>query len=149
MSIHKRIKEKRTAKKLSMKALAKLVGVDAWQTVQQWENKDETKATAPQRTRLELVAKVLDTSPEYLLYGRDPSQEQNVLQFAKLSGLEAQLVMQYRALSEVDRAKVSSYAYQLGNKGSSEDGFDKNTPPGLDHKDDSDGQGGDFGSKER
>src|SRR5690606_11953954 len=46
---------------------AELVGVKAWQTVQQWEN----GSTAPSRKRLEKVAEVLGVSPEYLSQGSD------------------------------------------------------------------------------
>lgn len=62
--IHKRINRLRTAKNLSMEALAKLVGT-TWQTIQQWEN----GKTAPKRTRLEKVADALGTTPEYLMTG--------------------------------------------------------------------------------
>lgn len=48
-----------------MEKLAELVGVRAWQTVQQWEN----GSTAPSRKRLEKVAQVLGVSPEYLVAG--------------------------------------------------------------------------------
>ncbi|SDV49790.1 XRE family transcriptional regulator [Chitinasiproducens palmae] len=67
MSIHSRIKQLREANGLSMEALAKRVGVSAWQTVQQWER--EEKGTAPKRARLQAVADALGTTPEYLLVG--------------------------------------------------------------------------------
>ncbi|MGU7784913.1 XRE family transcriptional regulator [Burkholderia sp. PU8-34] len=70
MNIHRRIKERREALGLSMEALAALVGVKAWQTVQQWEK--EEGGTAPKRERLKAVADALKTTPEYLLFG--PSQ---------------------------------------------------------------------------
>ncbi|MFT0167519.1 helix-turn-helix domain-containing protein [Paraburkholderia mimosarum] len=70
MNIHRRIREKRLAMGLSMEAMAELVGVSAWQTVQQWEREDG--GTAPKRERLAKVAKVLNTSPEYLLFGTPP-----------------------------------------------------------------------------
>jgi Predicted transcriptional regulator len=68
MNIHKRIKERRELLGLSMEALAALVGVKAWQTVQQWEK--EEGGTAPKRERLKAVADALKTTPEYLLFGR-------------------------------------------------------------------------------
>lgn len=67
MNIHRRIRERRTELGLSMEALAALVGVRAWQTVQQWEREDG--GTAPKRERLQQVAKALRTTPEYLLFG--------------------------------------------------------------------------------
>lgn len=67
MNIHRRIKERRDAMGLSMQALAELVGVKAWQTVQQWEREDG--GTAPKRERLKAVADALKTTPEYLLFG--------------------------------------------------------------------------------
>jgi transcriptional regulator with XRE-family HTH domain len=65
-SIHQRIKKRREALGLSMQGLADLVGVAAWQTVQQWEKEG---GTAPKRDRLEAVAKALQTTPETLLFG--------------------------------------------------------------------------------
>ncbi|AYR26904.1 helix-turn-helix domain-containing protein [Herbaspirillum rubrisubalbicans] len=66
MSIHARIKQLREARGMSMLTLADLVGVSAWQTVQQWEKED---GTAPKRERLAAVAAALQTTPEYLLFG--------------------------------------------------------------------------------
>ena len=65
-TIHTRIKQRREALGLSMKELAALVGVSAWQTVQQWEREN---GTAPKRDRLQAVANALQTTPEYLTYG--------------------------------------------------------------------------------
>jgi hypothetical protein len=59
-----------------MEALAALVGV-AWQTVQQWE---KPNGTAPKRRRLAVVAKALNTSDEYLVTGRHPSNKVTTLQ---------------------------------------------------------------------
>ncbi|MEK6419992.1 MAG: helix-turn-helix transcriptional regulator [Burkholderia gladioli] len=66
MTIHKRIKERREALKLSMEALAERVGV-VYQTVQQWEK--EVGGTAPKRERLQRVAEALETTAEYLSFG--------------------------------------------------------------------------------
>lgn len=70
-NIHTRLKAARKAKGLSMQEMAPLVGVKSWQTIQQWEwdDSDGKKPTAPKRTRLEVVAKVLDVTVDYLLYG--------------------------------------------------------------------------------
>lgn len=74
MNIHRRIKEKREELGLTMQALAALVGVKAWQTVQQWEK--EIDGTAPKRDRLKAVADALKTTPEYLLFGDSKSGKQ-------------------------------------------------------------------------
>lgn len=57
-----------------MEKVAELVGVKAWQTVQQWENGN----TAPSRKRLEKVAEVLGVTPEYLLQGTGPEESEHV-----------------------------------------------------------------------
>lgn len=75
MNIHRRIKERRELLNLSMEALAALVGVKAWQTVQQWEKEG---GTAPKRDRLAKVAEALKTTPEYLLFGDESNQNKNV-----------------------------------------------------------------------
>lgn len=67
MSIHQRIKQRREELGLSMQALADLVGVSAWQTIQQWEKEN---GTAPKRERLAAVAQALQTTPETLLFGQ-------------------------------------------------------------------------------
>lgn len=71
-TIHTRIRLRREAMGITMKALADLVGV-SWQTVQQWER--EEGGTAPKRERLATVAQALQTTPEELLFGsEDPSR---------------------------------------------------------------------------
>lgn len=67
-TIHTRIKQRREALGITMKGLADLVGVSAWQTVQQWERED---GTAPKRDRLAAVADALRTTPEELLFGSE------------------------------------------------------------------------------
>lgn len=71
-TINDRIKQRREELGLSMKDLAKLVGVSAWQTVQQWEKEG---GTAPKRSRLQAVADALQTTPEFLTYGFAPSAQ--------------------------------------------------------------------------
>ena len=67
MSIHSRIKERRLAMGLnSHQALADLLNV-SWQTIQLWEKEG---GTAPNRSRLPLVAKVLKVSEEWLVSGK-------------------------------------------------------------------------------
>lgn len=72
-TIHTRIKQRREALGITMKALAEMVGVAAWQTVQQWERED---GTAPKRDRLKAVATALQTTPEELLFGADSSAKE-------------------------------------------------------------------------
>ncbi|MBY0243025.1 MAG: helix-turn-helix domain-containing protein [Burkholderiaceae bacterium] len=68
MSIHRRIKERRLALGMtSHQALADRIGV-SWQTVQLWEKEG---GTAPNRSRIEKVAKELGVTPAWLLNG-DP-----------------------------------------------------------------------------
>lgn len=69
MNIHRRIKERREKLGLSMQAVADAAGVSAWQTVQQWEKEEGEGGTAPKRERLKRVAAVLETTPEYLMFG--------------------------------------------------------------------------------
>ncbi|MDR5776253.1 MULTISPECIES: helix-turn-helix domain-containing protein [unclassified Caballeronia] len=64
MNIHEKIKHLRTEAKLSQKELGAALGV-SYQTVQQWEN----GKSGPRRERMEEVAKALNTSAEYLLFG--------------------------------------------------------------------------------
>lgn len=57
-----------------MEDLAAAVGLRSWQSVQQWEN----GRTAPNRNRLDRVAKVLKTTHEYLVSGVSASRGQRV-----------------------------------------------------------------------
>lgn len=72
MTIHSRIKQRREALGMSMQTLADLVGVSAWQTIQQWEKEG---GTAPKRERLAAVANALQTTQEYLLLGNGDMDE--------------------------------------------------------------------------
>jgi transcriptional regulator with XRE-family HTH domain len=66
MSIHQRIKERRIAMGFtSHKAFGLAVDV-SWQTVQLWEKEG---GTAPNRSRIDQVAKVLGVTKEWLQYG--------------------------------------------------------------------------------
>ena len=97
MTIHRRIKERREALGLSLVQVAEELGV-TWQAVQQWE---EEGGTAPRRTRMEQVAKVLQTTVEYLQTGRDPSG-------GNLSPREYQMICWYRGLPEAWREKAEN-----------------------------------------
>jgi phage repressor protein C with HTH and peptisase S24 domain len=74
MDIHKRIKALRLNLGLTQTALGNLVDVK-YQAVQQWEK----GKTAPERKLVEKLAKALNTTPEYLLFGtlNEPEGEQS------------------------------------------------------------------------
>lgn len=119
MNIHQRIKERRLALGLkSHGALAELVGV-SWQTVQLWEKEG---GTAPKRTRLEKVAKVLGVSTTWLLNGSDnfpekstdgaatsrPSSTPPGLQWVTYD--ECQILTMYRATDATGRQSILDVA---------------------------------------
>lgn len=56
-----------------MEALAALLSLKSWQTIQQWEN----GRTAPKRSRVDDVARVLNTTSEYILFGDAQAQTGN------------------------------------------------------------------------
>lgn len=69
MTIHEELKAARLKKGLSMEQLAKQISEAeqsakplAWQTIQQWE----AGRSAPKRTRLDLVKKILGMAPEMM-----------------------------------------------------------------------------------
>ncbi|MDB5853259.1 MAG: repressor [Herminiimonas sp.] len=120
MSIHKRIKQRREHLGLSMQALADLVGVSAWQTIQQWEKEG---GTAPKRERLHAVAKALQTSPEALLFG--PAEEHRQSKSSALQdvagtefeglSMEAQRIAKaFDRLNPAQRAAVKSQLTAFG-----------------------------------
>lgn len=74
-TIHKRIKARREKLKMSKRAFGEALGVN-YQTVQQWETdpdptKPETKSTAPKRTRIAEVARILRVSESWLVTGKE------------------------------------------------------------------------------
>lgn len=127
MTINTRIKELREKHWPSREAFAEACGV-VWQTVQQWEKEG---GTAPKRTRLDMVAKLLQTSPEYLATGREPGQKSEALQFTELSGLEAQLVMLYRAMSDDGKHELLINANQIANRAAPNEPGPGNPFPGI------------------
>jgi transcriptional regulator with XRE-family HTH domain len=75
-TIHARIRRRRQALNLSQEQLAEVLNVTR-QTVQQWETEpgppgSKVLSTAPKRTRLADVARVLGVTEEWLVTGRDP-----------------------------------------------------------------------------
>ncbi len=67
-NIHNRIKKARLEKGLSQVQLAEFLSVSTT-TIQLWKNGNVTKATAPRRQRLPVVAKVLGVSASWLQLG--------------------------------------------------------------------------------
>lgn len=101
-TIHARIKRLRTAKGMSMAALASKVGLRSWQTVQQWES--ETKPTAPARKHQEAVAAVLGVSVEELMHGSSPHPAQTI----PADSVEVRVV-QLAALRDAVRAMADAF----------------------------------------
>lgn len=101
-TIHTRIKQRREALGLTMKALADMVGVAAWQTIQQWERED---GTAPKRERLAAVAKALQTTPEELLFGSEQSEPATAPQEDNDAELSIQAVSVGRAFDKLKSDK--------------------------------------------
>ena len=64
-----RIKEKRHAANMNQKALAKAVGVTG-ATISQWES----GATSPRGDRLTHLARLLHTTPDWIVYGVDAKE---------------------------------------------------------------------------
>lgn len=113
MSIHSEIKRLRQAKGWSHKRLADEVSQAegrarplSWQTVQQWEREptasETKKSTAPNRSRLELVASLLGTSATALLQGGAPSSDP----LDGLSGHEGMLLAYFRMVAPEKRAEL-------------------------------------------
>lgn len=86
MSIHQRIKDLRLNLKMSQQDVAGLVGV-SWQTIQQWEN----GSTAPNRTRLPLAAKALQTTVNYLVTGIDSQDTEDDSELSLIAMLDTKL----------------------------------------------------------
>lgn len=124
-TIHKRIKARREELKMSLKDFAREVGV-GYQAVQQWEtdpdpDNPKVKSTAPKRTRLAEVARVLRVSETWLLTGKAEEGEESpvirqLTEVAKLLPPEMQdfLAQQanslYTALNPDKRSKANPFA---------------------------------------
>lgn len=119
MSIHTRIKQRRIDCGFSShEAFAKAVGV-SWQTVQQWEKEG---GTAPNRGRMEKVAKALETTPEWLLYGTDgatgaesgaPAKRANKPALQWVYEDEVELLSLYRASTQAAKETLLTAAEAL------------------------------------
>lgn len=99
MDIHARIRSRREALGLSMEKLAQMVGVKAWQTIQQWERPG---GTAPKRARLDQVAAALGTTSEWLLFGEpatDTSGSKSQARRASAASAAADVDWPFRQIS--------------------------------------------------
>lgn len=92
-TIHKRIKKRREELGLSQGQLAEALGVK-YQTVQQWEKDPDpgVLSTAPKRSRMAEVARILGVTEMWLRTGMDD-------QGAKTDPIEQQLLGLYRNLT--------------------------------------------------
>jgi transcriptional regulator with XRE-family HTH domain len=70
MDIHKRIKQRRLELGMTQEQLAKAVGMGGAQAAQKWES----GWSAPTRSRMPIVAKVLQVTEEWLVTGREYDQ---------------------------------------------------------------------------
>ncbi len=110
MSIQDRIRHRRKQLGLTLQDIADRCGV-TWQAVQRWET-----STAPKRSNLIIVANALQVSIEWLVIGKGPLSPQAAIDFSKLSGHEAQLVMYFRSMSESDKQVLLNLAHKLSEK---------------------------------
>lgn len=116
-SVHARIREARLKLGLSQEKLAEELGVSR-QAVQQWENEPDpadpsVKSTAPKRTLLPQVAKILGVSVAYLATGKDAAG-------GDLDPLEQQAISMYRDVPpEFQEAMLQSLnqIWALANRG--------------------------------
>jgi transcriptional regulator with XRE-family HTH domain len=131
-TVHSRIKEARLKLGLSQEKFADEVGVSR-QAVQQWETEPdpanpEVKSTAPKRTLMPQVAKILGVSVAYLATGKDASG-------GDLNPLEQQAISMYRDVPpEFQEAMLQSLnqIWALANRGkpaSPGDPFGGKKPP--------------------
>ncbi len=107
MNIHTRIRHRRQQLGLTMQEVAIACGV-SWQAVQRWET-----TAAPKRSNLVLIARALNIGVEWLITGQGPMCPQTPVDFSRLSGVEAQLVMHFRAMSEPHKDHLLSVAHTL------------------------------------
>lgn len=97
-TIHQKIKRLRTKKGMTLEQFAEAVGVK-YQSAQQWERSDET-ATAPRRTRIRQVARVLGVSEAYLLASSVDEEER-----APIDPLADRLVRAFFWLTDEQKAQ--------------------------------------------
>lgn len=84
--------------------MAEELGI-AWRTIQHWE-----KHTAPKRSRLEAVARLLNTSVEYLLFGTGEPDGSN-----NLSAKALEVARLYDALPPAKQRLLYAQAQVLHN----------------------------------
>ncbi|MGZ8317564.1 MAG: XRE family transcriptional regulator [Telluria sp.] len=118
MSIHQRIRERRTELGLSQADLAALVGVSQ-SAVQLWEKEDRDGGTAPQRKRLDLLAGQLKVSAEWLLSGNSANvidQKQEGRKYAFIARYQSRFQTKGRQVDhhiEIDNVEgEDTFAYR-------------------------------------
>jgi transcriptional regulator with XRE-family HTH domain len=115
MDIHKRLRKFRKDLDLSYQAIAEACGVK-WQTVQQWCKDEADGGTDPKLANLEPLAKILKTTPWYLLFGveigvdNSPNRGQNPI----LSDEADELIQCVMRLDAPDSQVRKTFAYTLG-----------------------------------
>ena len=107
MTIHNRIRSRRRQLGLTMQAIATACEV-SWQAVQRWET-----IAAPKRNNLLRLASILNVNVDWLMTGNGTPNSKLALDFSKISGKEAQLVMFYRSMNEPDKEELMRLANQL------------------------------------
>jgi transcriptional regulator with XRE-family HTH domain len=115
MDIHKRLRKFRKELDLSYQAIAEACGVK-WQTVQQWCKDEADGGTDPKLANLEPLAKILKTTPWYLLFGveigvdNSPNRGQNPI----LSDEADELIQCVMRLDKAGGQVRKTFAYTLG-----------------------------------
>lgn len=135
MSIHVRIKTRRLELGYSQERLAQELGVTR-QTVQQWETEPDPSnprvlSTAPKRTRLADVARLLGVTEEWLATGRNPTQAPGDAP----DPIERQLLSFYRGLPTELQEALVQHANALHNAVNPGDRSPANPYPSVSPKD--------------
>ncbi|HCM9243510.1 TPA: helix-turn-helix domain-containing protein [Enterobacter bugandensis] len=101
VSLGQRIRERRKQLKMSQSALSKAAGV-SYSSISLWENDN----TAPRGENLHNLARSLQCSPTWILYGdadKAPAPAQQPTEFETLSDDERELLSMYRYLSATEQ----------------------------------------------
>ena len=127
MTIQNRIKDRRQQLGLSLQSVAEGCGV-TWQSVQKWE-----RTGGPSRRHMPNLAATLKVSLEWLITGQQAKVQTASIDFSKLSGQEAQLVMFFRTMDEPDKLELLNISHKLSQKNLDEFGAvlmkPKQSPP--------------------
>ena len=82
-----------------------------WQSVQKWE-----RTGGPSRRHMPNLAATLKVSLEWLITGQQAKVQTASIDFSKLSGQEAQLVMFFRTMDEPDKLELLNISHKLSQK---------------------------------